>query len=69
MNHQCEVEKNKYRNWVRGALAYKYLKQGLEGFAGEVVELEHEKIIQTVCTAPGSMCSSCCLKDLKPLHT
>ncbi|XP_060592398.1 uncharacterized protein CXorf38 homolog [Ruditapes philippinarum] len=69
MDHQSEIDKRKYRNWVRGGLAYKYLKQGLEGFADDVVKKEHNRILAAVIHTPGNNCNHCCLRNLQPLHT
>ncbi|XP_053402213.1 uncharacterized protein LOC123548696 [Mercenaria mercenaria] len=68
MNHQGELEKNKYRNWVRGGLAYKYLKEGLEGFADDVVDQEHTRILSAISQTPGLTCNQCCLRNLRPIH-
>ncbi|XP_045192113.2 uncharacterized protein LOC123548695 [Mercenaria mercenaria] len=68
MDHQSELEKKKYRNWVRGGLAYKYLKEGIEGFADEVVQQEHTRILTVVSHTPGFTCNQCCLRNLRPLH-
>ncbi|XP_053401745.1 uncharacterized protein LOC123548988 [Mercenaria mercenaria] len=67
MTHQEELEKKKYRNWVRGGLAYKYLKEGIKGFADDVVEEEHRRINQDVIS--GRSCNQCSIRDLRPLHT
>ncbi|XP_045197275.2 uncharacterized protein CXorf38 homolog isoform X2 [Mercenaria mercenaria] len=68
MDHQSELEKSKYRNWVRGGLAYKYLKDGLEGFADDVVLREHKRILQAINPTPGLTCNQSNLRNLKPLH-
>ncbi|XP_045192007.2 uncharacterized protein LOC123548631 [Mercenaria mercenaria] len=68
MDHQRELEKKKYRNWVRGGLAYKYLKEGIEGFADEVVQQEHTRILRIVSHTSGLTCNQCCLKTLRPIH-
>ncbi|XP_053401747.1 uncharacterized protein LOC123549072 [Mercenaria mercenaria] len=67
MSHQEELEKKKYRNWVRGGLAYKYLKEGIKGFADDVVEEERRKINQDVIS--GRSCNKCSIRNLRPLHT
>ncbi|XP_053402116.1 uncharacterized protein LOC128546095 [Mercenaria mercenaria] len=67
MSHQTELEKKKYRNWVRGGLAYKYLKEGIKGFADDVVGEEHRRINQDVIS--GRTCNECSIRNLRPLHT
>ncbi|XP_045191840.2 uncharacterized protein LOC123548556 [Mercenaria mercenaria] len=69
MSHQKELEKSKYRNWVRGGLAYKYLKAGLKEFADDVVHQEHNRILQFANTMSGRTCNQCYLRNLRPLHT
>ncbi|XP_060604239.1 uncharacterized protein LOC132757075 [Ruditapes philippinarum] len=69
MSHQTEIEKRKYRNWVRGGLAYKYLKQGLEGFADDVVKQNHKRILKSINYIPGTICSRCSIGSIRPLHT
>ncbi|XP_060574833.1 uncharacterized protein LOC132732434, partial [Ruditapes philippinarum] len=68
MSHQTEIEKRKYRNWVRGGLAYKYLKQGLEGFADDVVKQDHKRILSAINYTPGITCTRCIIGNLKPTH-
>ncbi|XP_060553993.1 uncharacterized protein LOC132715039 [Ruditapes philippinarum] len=68
MSHQVEIEKRKYRNWVRGGLAYKYLKQGLEGFADDVVKQDHKRILSAINYTPGIICTRCIIGNLKPTH-
>jgi hypothetical protein len=68
MSHQTEIEKRKYRNWVRGGLAYKYLKQGLEGFADDVVKQDHKRILSAINYTPGIICTRCIIGNLKPTH-
>ncbi|XP_045191896.2 uncharacterized protein LOC123548583 [Mercenaria mercenaria] len=67
MSHQVELEKKKYRNWVRGGLAYKYLKEGVKGFADDVVNGEQRRINQDVIS--GRSCNKCNIRNLRPLHT
>jgi hypothetical protein len=69
MDHQKEIEKKKYRNWVRGGLAYKYLKQGLENFADDVVKREHTRILASINNTSHTNCNFCLLRNLQPLHT
>ncbi|XP_053402833.1 uncharacterized protein LOC123550398 [Mercenaria mercenaria] len=66
MGHQEELQKKKYRNWVRGGLAYKYLKEGIKGFADDVVNEEHRRINQDVIS--GRSCNQCTNGSLRPLH-
>ncbi|XP_060602304.1 uncharacterized protein LOC132755454 [Ruditapes philippinarum] len=68
MNHQSEIEKKKYRNWVKGGLAYKYLKQGLDGFSDDVVEQEHSRILSSINCTPGTICYQCSIGNLRPIH-
>ncbi|XP_053391506.1 uncharacterized protein LOC128554274 [Mercenaria mercenaria] len=67
MSHQEELENMKYRNWVRGVLAFKYFKEGIKGFADDVVEKEHRRINQDVIS--GRSCNQCSIRNLRPLHT
>ena len=67
MNHQSEIENKKYRNWVRGCLAFKYLKYGIESFADDISKKEHTRILAAVSKS-GDTCNSCDLNNLKPLH-
>ncbi|XP_053402872.1 uncharacterized protein LOC123548605 [Mercenaria mercenaria] len=69
MSHQKELEKRKYRNWVRGGLAYKYLTEGIKEFADDVVHEEHNRILQVANNISGRTCNQCCIRNLRPLHT
>ncbi|XP_045192418.2 uncharacterized protein LOC123548871 [Mercenaria mercenaria] len=67
MNHQHHIRKPLYRNWVKGGLAYKYLKDGIENFADEAVQQEHTRLLQLVKYNPRNVCT-CSLQTLKPKH-
>jgi hypothetical protein len=67
MSHQSEIEKEKYRNWVKGGLAYKYLKQGLDEFADDVVKQEQSRILRSI-SIPGTICNQCIIERLRPIH-
>ncbi|XP_060569438.1 uncharacterized protein LOC132727867 [Ruditapes philippinarum] len=64
MNLESDLRNTKYRNWVRGVLAYKYLKCGLKGFADYLVVAEHQRIL----SAHRNTCNQCNFRDLKPVH-
>ncbi|XP_060591749.1 uncharacterized protein LOC132746567 [Ruditapes philippinarum] len=68
MSLQQDIEKTGYRNWVKGGLAYKYLRRGIADFIDDAVKKEHERILSTIKHKPGTTCSSCCLRNLRPLH-
>ncbi|XP_053391181.1 uncharacterized protein LOC128554003 [Mercenaria mercenaria] len=68
MTHQRQIERLKYRNWVKGGLAYKYLKDGIEGFADDIVQQDHIRIVNGFKHGPASTCNQCSLNCLKPLH-
>ncbi|XP_060580856.1 uncharacterized protein CXorf38 homolog [Ruditapes philippinarum] len=68
MGHQSEIEKKKYRNWVKGGLAYKYLKQGLDGFSDDVVKQEQSRILGSINCTPGTICNQCIIERLRPIH-
>ncbi|XP_053388725.1 uncharacterized protein LOC128551828 [Mercenaria mercenaria] len=69
MAHQGEIENVKYRNWVRGVLAYKYLRCGIEGFADAIAQKEHERILHVVKQNPSfKVCNKCDLRTLRPIH-
>ncbi|XP_053400931.1 uncharacterized protein LOC123549746 [Mercenaria mercenaria] len=70
MNHQSQLKNSKYRNWVKGGLAFKYLKQGITGFAECLVQQEHDRIFTTIgqATPTGVACNTCTLRTLKPKH-
>ncbi|XP_053391667.1 uncharacterized protein LOC128554410 [Mercenaria mercenaria] len=68
MAHQRTLEKSKYRNWVRGGLAYKYLKEGIEEFVDDVVQQEHSRILNVVNHSHGITCNQCCFRNLQTMH-
>jgi hypothetical protein len=51
-----------YRNWIRGALALKYLKIGLEGFSDKAVTKQHNDLMKTL----GNACNTCTMESLLP---
>ena len=64
MDLESDLEKTKYRNWVKGALSYKYLKCGIQEFVDCLVASEHQRIVSTY----GNNCNQCTFRDLKPKH-
>jgi hypothetical protein len=69
MSQESDVKKRKFRNWVRGGLAYKYLKQGLEGFADDVVKQDHKRILSAINYTSGIICTRCSIERLRPIHS
>lgn len=67
MNHSQQLDNTKYKNWVKGGLALKYLKDGLGEFADKVAKDAHNVVVQNV--ARERSCNACDLKTLKPLHS
>ncbi|XP_060590218.1 uncharacterized protein CXorf38-like, partial [Ruditapes philippinarum] len=68
MSHQSEIEKTKYRNWVKGGLALKYFREGIKGFADKIVKQEHQRILSVAGHTTGLPCNQCCIKTLRPIH-
>ncbi|XP_060572703.1 uncharacterized protein LOC132730737 isoform X3 [Ruditapes philippinarum] len=60
--HRNQLIEKLYRNWVRGALALKYLKVGLEAFSDKAVKSQHDDIVSAFKGA----CNSCTEKSLIP---
>jgi hypothetical protein len=60
--HRKQLIEKLYRNWVRGALALKYLKVGLEVFSDKAVKSQHDDIVSALKGA----CNSCTEKSLIP---
>ncbi|XP_060589485.1 uncharacterized protein LOC132744722 [Ruditapes philippinarum] len=60
--HRKQITQELYRNWVRGALALKYLKIGLEGFSDKVVTKQHNDLMKTL----GKPCNTCTERSLLP---
>ncbi|XP_060565435.1 uncharacterized protein LOC132724573 [Ruditapes philippinarum] len=62
--HRKQITQELYRNWMRGALALRYLKIGLEGFSDKAVQKQHNDLMKTL----GNSCSTCTEESLLP-HT
>ncbi|XP_060595403.1 uncharacterized protein LOC132749599 isoform X2 [Ruditapes philippinarum] len=60
--HRKQIQEKLYRNWVRGALALKYLKIGLEGFSDKAVIEQHRDLMKTF----GNTCNTCTMESLFP---
>ncbi|XP_060601960.1 uncharacterized protein LOC132755172 [Ruditapes philippinarum] len=60
--HRKQMTQELYRNWIRGALALKYLKIGLEGFSDKAVTKQHEDLMKTL----GNACKTCTAESLLP---
>ncbi|XP_060584151.1 uncharacterized protein LOC132740288 [Ruditapes philippinarum] len=59
--HRKQITQELYRNWMRGALALKYLKIGLEGFSDKVVYKQHNDLMKL-----GHSCNTCTEESLLP---
>ncbi|XP_060555731.1 uncharacterized protein LOC132716464 [Ruditapes philippinarum] len=62
LNHRKQITQELYRNWMRGALALKYLKIGLEGFSDKAVTKQHNDLMKTLSNA----CNTCTEESLLP---
>ncbi|XP_060551221.1 uncharacterized protein LOC132712805 [Ruditapes philippinarum] len=60
--HRKQITQELYRNWMRGALALKYLKIGLEGFSDKAVHKQHNELMKKL----GNSCSTCTEESLLP---
>ncbi|XP_060572286.1 uncharacterized protein LOC132730390 [Ruditapes philippinarum] len=60
--HRKQITQEVYRNWMRGALALKYLKIGLEGFSDKAVHKQHNDLMKTL----GNTCNTCTERSLLP---
>ncbi|XP_060557764.1 uncharacterized protein LOC132718154 [Ruditapes philippinarum] len=60
--HRKQITQELYRNWLRGALALKYLKIGLEGFSDKVVHKQHNDLMKKL----GNYCNTCTDESLLP---
>ncbi|XP_053381145.1 uncharacterized protein LOC128549070 [Mercenaria mercenaria] len=61
-----------YRNWVKGSLGLKYLKQGLQCPVDRLVQKQHKKLLREVekkTGFPAVNCTECTLDNLLPEHT
>ncbi|XP_060572320.1 uncharacterized protein LOC132730417 [Ruditapes philippinarum] len=60
--HRKQITQELFRNWMRGALALKYLKIGLEGFSDMAVHKQHNDLMKKL----GNSCSTCTDENLLP---
>ncbi|XP_060551480.1 uncharacterized protein LOC132713050 isoform X1 [Ruditapes philippinarum] len=60
--HRKQITQELYRNWIRGALALKYLKIGLEGFSDKAVHKQHNDLMENL----GNSCNTCTEASLLP---
>ncbi|XP_060584649.1 uncharacterized protein LOC132740700 [Ruditapes philippinarum] len=60
--HRKQIKQELYRNWMRGALALKYLKIGLEGFSDKAVHKQHNDLMKKL----GNYCNTCTEESLLP---
>ncbi|XP_060551220.1 uncharacterized protein LOC132712801 isoform X2 [Ruditapes philippinarum] len=60
--HRKQITHELYRNWMRGALALKYLKIGLEGFSDKAVTKQHDDLMKRL----GNTCNTCTEESLLP---
>ncbi|XP_060589487.1 uncharacterized protein LOC132744724 [Ruditapes philippinarum] len=60
--HRKQITEELFRNWMRGALALKYLKIGLEGFSDKAVHKQHNDLMKKL----GNSCSTCTEESLLP---
>ncbi|XP_060582300.1 uncharacterized protein LOC132738723 [Ruditapes philippinarum] len=72
MTHQLQLEKEKYRQWVKAGLGLGYLKEGLAPFCNDIADQQHKDILQTIRSTksiPSTVtCCSCQVETLKPDH-
>ncbi|XP_045199271.2 uncharacterized protein LOC123553733 [Mercenaria mercenaria] len=60
-----------YRNWVKGSLGLKYLKQGLQCPVDRLVQTQYNKLLRKVeiyTGSPAIKCTECTLDNLLPEH-
>ncbi|XP_060556706.1 uncharacterized protein LOC132717290 [Ruditapes philippinarum] len=73
MAHQLQLEKEKYRQWVKAGLGLGYLKEGLAQFCNDIADQQHKDILQNIRSRqslPSNVtCGSCQVETLKPDHT
>jgi hypothetical protein len=65
---QDQLKKPLYKNWVKGGLAYMYLKDGLQAFTDDAVHKEHSRIVKDTKEKNIEVCNKCSLNKLKPKH-
>ncbi|XP_053379347.1 uncharacterized protein LOC123527475 isoform X3 [Mercenaria mercenaria] len=67
-----DMEKDLYKNWVRGAKGLEYLQEGLQDFVGDKVQLcrnqSLQKIINGLPTGSVRQCNQCTSQNLLPEH-
>ncbi|XP_060607870.1 uncharacterized protein CXorf38 homolog [Ruditapes philippinarum] len=63
-----QLKKPLFKNWVKGGLAYKYLKVGLETFTDDAVHEEHSRLLKDTKKKNIEVCNKCSLNNLKPKH-
>ncbi|XP_060574209.1 uncharacterized protein CXorf38-like [Ruditapes philippinarum] len=78
MAHQLQLEKEKYRQWVKAGLGLGYLKEGLVPFCNDIADQQHKDILQNIqstksqqsnVTLPSTVtCDNCRVETLKPDH-
>jgi hypothetical protein len=81
MAHQLQLEKEKYRQWVKAGLGLGYLKDELAPFCKDIAVKQHNDILQTIrstrsqqsnVTSTKSLsnvkCGNCRVETLEPNH-
>lgn len=71
MSHRDQLKNPLYKNWVRGSLALKYLKQGLVDHIDQSIKTQHSQFIKN-CTVSGASsitCGLCTLDNVLPEHS
>ncbi|XP_060561816.1 uncharacterized protein LOC132721516 [Ruditapes philippinarum] len=72
MAHQLQLEKEKYRQWVKAGLGLGYLKEGLVPFCNDIADQQHKDILQNIRSTkslPSTVtCGGCQVETLKPDH-
>ncbi|XP_053379417.1 uncharacterized protein LOC123527516 [Mercenaria mercenaria] len=67
-----DLEKDLFKNWVRGAKGLEYLQEGLQDFVGDKVELCRNQSIQKITngwpTGSARQCNQCTSQNLLPEH-
>ncbi|XP_060575488.1 uncharacterized protein LOC132732965 [Ruditapes philippinarum] len=72
MAHQLQLEKEKYRQWVKAGLGLGYLKEGLVPFCNDIADQQHKDILQNIRSTKSLTstvtCGGCRVETLKPDH-
>jgi hypothetical protein len=71
MAHQLQLEKEKYRQWVKAGLGLGYLKDGLAPFCNDIADQQHKDILQTIMSTKSLSnvtCGNCLVETLEPDH-